>query len=63
TAARGYDLLSRIYSTLKTWSLGPGQSSMALPVQMRTILEYWSFGVLECWQKRKPEFSLHCPFH
>ena len=26
-------------------------------------MEYWSFGVLECWQKRKPEFSLHCSFH
>jgi hypothetical protein len=39
------------YSTLKTWSLGPGQSSMALPVQLRTVLEYWSVGVLEYWKK------------
>jgi hypothetical protein len=36
---------------------------MALPLQVRTILKYWSFGVLECWQKRKPEFSLHYFFH
>ena len=21
-------------------------------------MEYWSFGVLECWQERKPEFQL-----
>jgi hypothetical protein len=39
------------YSTSKTWSLGPGQSSMALPVQVRALLEYWSIGVLECWQR------------
>ena len=38
------------YLTLKTWSLGPGQSSMALPVQVRTILEYWSVGLLEYWK-------------
>jgi hypothetical protein len=36
---------------------------MALSVQVRTVLEYWSIGVLECWQKPKPEFSLHCFFH
>jgi hypothetical protein len=37
------------YSTSKTWSLGPGQSSMALPVQVATcleVLEYWSIGVM-----------------
>jgi hypothetical protein len=56
-------VIVKLYSTLKTWSLGPGQSSMALPVQVQTILEYWSFGVLESWQKRKPEFSLHYFFH
>jgi hypothetical protein len=32
---------------------------MALPVQVRTLLEYWSIGVLECWQKQKPEFNLN----
>ena len=26
-------------------------------------MEYWSTGVLECWQKQKPEFSLNCFFH
>jgi hypothetical protein len=36
---------------------------MALPVQVRTVLEYWSIGVLECWQKRKPECSLNWSFH
>ena len=36
---------------------------MALPVQERTVLEYWSIGVLECWQKRKPEFNVNWPFH
>ena len=41
----------------------PGRSSMVLPVQVRAVLEYWSIGVLECWQKRKAEFSLHCSFH
>jgi hypothetical protein len=36
-----------------------GQNTMALPVQVRTLLEYWSIGVLECWQKQKPEFNLN----
>ena len=56
-------LMRLFYSASKTWSLGPGQNTMALPVQVRTLLEYWSIGVLECWQKQKPEFILHCSFH
>jgi hypothetical protein len=35
---------------------------MALPAQVRTLLEYWIIGVLECWQKRKPEFHLELVF-
>ncbi|MGD9168396.1 MAG: hypothetical protein PVH33_16895, partial [Syntrophobacterales bacterium] len=35
----------------------------ALPVQVRTLLEYWSIGVLECWQKQKPEFNLNWFLH
>jgi hypothetical protein len=36
-----------VYSTSKIWSFGPGQISMALPVQVRALLEYWNTGVLE----------------
>ena len=36
---------------------------MALPVQVRALLEYWSIGVLECWKKGKPEFNLNRSFH
>jgi hypothetical protein len=36
---------------------------MALPVQVPTVLKYWSIGVLECWKKRKPEFSSNWFFH
>jgi hypothetical protein len=36
---------------------------MALPVQVRTLLEYWSIGVLKCWQKQKPEFNLNWFLH
>jgi hypothetical protein len=39
------------FSTSQTWFLGPSQCSMALPVQVRAFSEYWSIGVLECWQK------------
>jgi hypothetical protein len=37
----------KLYSTRKTWSLGPGQSSMVLPVQVRAVLEYWRVAVSE----------------
>ena len=40
---------SMVYSTLKTWSLGPGQSPVALPIKIAScfgVLEYWSIGVL-----------------
>ena len=49
---------SMVYSTLKTWSLGPGQSPMALPVKIASCFGVLELGVLECWQKRKPEFQL-----
>jgi hypothetical protein len=38
---------------------------MALPVKIAScfgVLEYWSTGVLECWQKRKPSFQLELVF-
>ena len=52
-----------LYSTSKTWSLGPGQSSMTLLVLVATcfgVLEYWTIGVLA---KRKPTFNLNFSFH
>ena len=55
--------MAEFCSTSKTWSLGAGQSSMALPVQMASyfgVLEYWSIGVLA---KRKPTFNLNWSFH
>ena len=47
---------SQIYSRLKTWSFGPGQSSKALLIKVAS-----SFGVLECWsvgRSENPEFQL-----
>jgi hypothetical protein len=38
----------------ETWSFGPGQSEMALPVKIVAVLEYWNIGVLECWKKLRP---------
>ncbi len=38
------------YLTSKTWSSGPGQSSMALPVNRFSgvgVLEYWNIGRTE----------------
>ena len=44
------------YLTSKTWSSGPGQNSMALPVNILSgvgVLEYWSIGLSEQGRKVK----------
>ena len=53
-----------IYSRSKTWSFGPGQSSIALPVRIAVcfvVLDYWSIGVLA--KANTTNFNLNWSFH